>query len=76
MIEELRHIFSDIRNSIIEMGVDVDECVSPEEYAERIKLINGNNAVSCIPVFKSSTEKPSTPTKVMSSNNPTDYPSG
>lgn len=76
MIEELRHVFDDIRNSIIEMGVDVDECVSPEEYAYRIKLINGNNAVTCIPVFKSSAEKPETPTKVMSSNNPTDYPYG
>ena len=76
MIEELKQVFGDIRNSIVEMGVEIDDCTSIEEYANRIKLIKGNNAMLFVPVFKSSVEKPERPTVQMSSNNPTDYPEG
>ena len=76
MIEEIKRIFDDIRDAIIEMGGNIDFCTSPEDYDEAIKTLIGNNAVLCVPVFKSSDLKPDTPTSVMSSNAPTAYPEG
>ena len=58
------------------MGGSVAQSTSPEEYAEAIKNLQGNNAVLYIPVFQSAAAKPAKPTKQMSSNNPTDYPDG
>lgn len=76
MIEEVKQIFDDIRDAIIEMGGNIDVCSSPEEYAEAIKELTGNTAVLFIPCFKSSELKPPTPTKTMSPADPTDYPEG
>jgi len=76
MIEEIKRIFDDIRDAIIEMGGNIDFCTSPEDYDEAIKTLIGNNAVLCVPVFKSSDLKPDTPISVMSSNAPTAYPEG
>ena len=76
MIEEVKRIFDDIRDAIIEMGGDIDMCSSPEEYAEAIKDLSGNNAVLFIPCFKASETKPATPTKTVSPADPTDYPTG
>ena len=76
MIEEVKQIFDDIRDAIIEMGGNIDVCSSPEEYAEAIKELTGNTAVLFIPCFKSSESKPSTPIKTMSPADPTDYPEG
>lgn len=76
MIEEVKKIFDDIRDGIIEMGGDITACTSPEEYAEAIKGLSGNNAVLFIPCFKASDTKPETPTKTMSPADPTDYPEG
>ena len=36
MIEEVKQIFDDIRDAIIEMGGNIDVCSSPEEYAAYI----------------------------------------
>ena len=76
MIEEVKKIFDDIRDGIIEMGGDISVCTSPEEYAEAIKGLSGNNAVIFIPCFKVSETKPETPVKTMSPADPTDYPEG
>lgn len=76
MIEEVKKIFDDIRDGIIEMGGDISVCTSPEEYAKAIKGLSGNNAVIFIPCFKASDTKPETPTKEMSPADPTDYPEG
>lgn len=76
MIEEIKQVFDDIRDAIIEMGGDIDVCTSPEEYDKAIKTLAGNNAVLCVPIFKSSNLKPDTPTTPLSANNPTNYPEG
>ena len=76
MIEEVKRIFDDIRNAIIEMGGNIDICTSPEDYDEAIKTLAGNNAVLFLPVFKQSDTKPAKPTKQMSSNEPTEFPDG
>ena len=76
MIEEVKRIFDDIRDAIIEMGGNIDVCTSPEDYDEAIKTLAGNNAVLFVPVFKSSEIKPDTPTSPMSSSTPTAYPDG
>lgn len=78
MIEEVKQIFDDIRDAIIEMGGDVDVCTSPEEYAETIKTLSGNNAVLCVPVFKRSDVKPTRPATPLNISNPGPdaYPDG
>lgn len=81
MLEEVKQTFNDIRDAIIEMGVDVDYCDSPAEYASKILSITTESEGSgktllFVPVFKSSTTKPSKPTGTMSASNPTNYPSG
>ena len=78
MLEEVKQIFNDIRDAIIEMGVDVDYCASPAEYASKILSISGGGGRSLlfVPVFKSSETKPEKPTDTMSASNPTNYPSG
>ena len=78
MLEEVKQIFNDIRDAIIEMGVDVDYCDSPAEYASKILSISGGGSRSLlfVPVFKSSETKPEKPTDTMSASNPTNYPSG
>lgn len=76
MIEEIKKIFDDIRDAIIEMGGDIDLCTSPEAYDEAIKTLAGNNAVLCVPVFRSSDIKPATPTTPLSVSTPNVYPDG
>ena len=81
MLEEVKQTFNDIRDAIIEMGVDVDYCDSPAEYASKILSITtggegSGKTLLFVPVFKSSTTKPSKPTGTMSASNPTNYPSG
>lgn len=76
MINEVKRIFDDIRDAIIEMGGNIDICTSPDDYDSAIKSLAGNNAVLFVPVFKSSDVKPDRPTTQMSSNNPTSYPDG
>lgn len=81
MLEEVKQTFNDIRDAIIEMGVDVDYCDSPAEYASKILSITtggegSGKTLLFVPVFKSSTIKPSKPTGTMSASNPTNYPSG
>lgn len=76
MINEVKRIFDDIRDAIIEMGGNIDICTSPDDYDSAIKALAGNNAVLFVPVFKSSDVKPDRPTTQMSSNDPTAYPAG
>lgn len=83
MLETIKETFNDIRDAIVEMGVDVDPCDSPTTYADRILDIGSNvegggvgRTILFIPVFKEASSKPAKPTTTMSANNPTAYPSG
>lgn len=78
MLEKIKQTFEDIRNAIVEKGVEVDPCDSPTTYANSILNISqdGGKTMVFIPVFKSSEMKPDTPTSSISASNPTDYPEG
>lgn len=78
MLEEIKQAFEDIKDAIIEQGINVDYCDSPTTYANKILQINGGsgNTLLFVPVFKSSETKPAKPTKQMSATDPTDYPDG
>lgn len=76
MIEEIKQIFDDIKDSIQEMGGGDMECVSPAQYPEYIRSLSGNNAVLFVPVFKSSETKPEKPVGTLNPASPRNYPSG
>ena len=79
MLEAIRQTFNDIRDAIIEMGVDVDYCDSPTTYPRKILSISrsgGGNTLLFIPVYKASETKPAKPVTPMSAEDPTTFPEG
>lgn len=82
MLEKINQIFGDIKDAIQEKGVDIGDCESPENYADRIKMIKIADDSECTdgccdgangyvyylyPVFKASATAPSTPSATASS---------
>ena len=79
MLEKIKETFDDIKNAIVEMGVDVDYCDSPTTYASKILQISregSGNTLLFITVFKVADTKPSAPEAQMSATTPTEYPEG
>jgi len=78
MLDEIKKTFNNIKNAIIEKGVQIDDCDSPKTYANKILEIKqqGDQTFLFIPVFKSSSTKPAKPTGTMSISNPTAFPEG
>ena len=62
-VNNIKTIFDEIKQAIIDQGVEVADCDSPETYASKIRAISNNNAqIITINAFKSSETTPSTPT--------------
>lgn len=71
-LDTIKNTFKEIKDAIVEKGVEVDDCDSPTVYPIKIREIQGSGGGGTIitdgstrltvMVFKSAAETPSTPT--------------
>lgn len=71
-LDTIKNTFKEIKDAIVEKGVEVDDCDSPTVYPIKIREIQGSGGGGTIitdgstrltvMVFKASAETPSTPT--------------